>query len=47
MYKQILVKKIVKQEIEVMVKENCYFVKHQNMVKLGHPRNPNQTTYFL
>jgi adenine C2-methylase RlmN of 23S rRNA A2503 and tRNA A37 len=28
-YKQILVKKNVKQEIEVMVKENCYFVKHQ------------------
>jgi DNA-binding sugar fermentation-stimulating protein len=31
-YKQILVKKNVKQEIEVMVKENCYFVKHQQQI---------------
>jgi hypothetical protein len=33
MYKQILVKKNVKQEIEVMVKENFYFVKHQQQTK--------------
>jgi hypothetical protein len=31
-YKQILVKKNVKQEIEVIVKENCYFVKHQQQI---------------
>jgi hypothetical protein len=35
-YKKILVKKNVKQEIEVMVKENLYFVKHQQQtIKLN------------
>jgi hypothetical protein len=33
MYKQILVKKSVKQELEVMVKENVYFVKHQQQTR--------------
>jgi hypothetical protein len=35
-YKKILVKKNVKQEIEVMVKENLYFVKRQqHTIKLN------------
>jgi hypothetical protein len=31
--RQILVKKNVKQEIEVMIKENVYFVKHQQQTR--------------